>query len=158
MINQQIVDMDYSPVRFKLSDGFQQHPVVWNISQEAEEILRDLFYNKFITVLRAMSKDLTISLFFQINEAGSLLLKHVPQGLLSDCHRVLYETLPDGSLSNLLHVRHSEHSFLAALYFQVYSNSSGQTGTSRAENCFVGCIKVSADSCRRKVQKPYTCN
>jgi hypothetical protein len=105
LIHQQIVDMDYSPVRFKLSDGFQQHPIVWNISQEAEEMLRDLFYNKFITVLRAMSADLTISIFFQITEAGCTLLKHVPEGLLSDCHRVLYETLPDGSLSDILHVR-----------------------------------------------------
>ena len=104
LIHQQIVDMDYSPVRFKLSDGIQQHPTVWNISQEAEEMLRDLFYNKFITVLRAMSQDLTISIFFQITESGCTLLKHVPEGLLSDCHRVLYETLPDGSLSDLLHV------------------------------------------------------
>jgi hypothetical protein len=104
LIHQQIVDMDYSPVRFKLSDGFQQHPIVWNISQEAEEMLRDLFFNKFVTVLRAMSQDLTISIFFQITEAGSTLLKHVPEGLLSDCHRVVYETLPDGSLSDLLHV------------------------------------------------------
>jgi hypothetical protein len=104
LIHQQIVDMDYSPVRFKLSDGFQQHPVVWNISQEAEEMLRDLFFNKFITVLRAMSDDLTICIFFQITQSGSTLLKHVPEGLLSDCHRVLYETLPDGSLSDILHV------------------------------------------------------
>ena len=104
LIQQQIIDMDYSPQRFKMSDGEQQHPIVWNVSQEAEEMLRDLFFHKYIKVLRAMSQDLTISIFFQITDLGLNLLKHVPAGLLSDVHRVVYETLPDGSLSNLLHV------------------------------------------------------
>ena len=104
LIRQQIIDMDFSPQRFKMSDGLQQHPTVWNISQEAEEMLRDLFFHKYIQVLRAMSQDLTISIFFQITNLGIDLLKHVPSGLLSDVHRVLYETLPDGSLSNILHV------------------------------------------------------
>ena len=144
LIHQQIVDMDYSPVRFKLSDGFQQHPVVWNISQEAEEMLRDLFFNKFITVLRAMSQDLTVSIFFQITDAGKTLLKHVPEGLLSDCHRVLYETLPDGSLAEILHVGVAYILYSHSKFF-LTSFVLGKIASRTADDSFFRCVEADSN-------------